>query len=275
MRTGFKFKDKNSGDFGGVTVSTQSRPIRPETKTQTYEMPLADGEYDFSEANMHGREFYNNRKFQMNLQVIADNLTALQKKLSKLAAWLMGKGDLTFDDTPTVKWDAKIEDTIEYKPEHGKSAMLSVIFKVKSFARLVFDVFQGPCLDDDILLDDDIPLDTSEYFTFTGEGVHSHTVMNIGEAAVRPVIAISGVSGAVTLTCNSHTLTVPGNCTVDCEKQIVTYEDASLMSSVSGTFFELAPGANILTISKTAVIEISYEPRYLHDADLSEVNWGE
>ena len=274
MKMGFKFKDKHTSDFG-VTAQTQSRPIRPETKSQIYETPIMDGEYDFSAANMHGREFYNNRVFKIDLKVVADNLTALQKKLSKLAAWLMGKGDLTFDDTPMVKWDAHIVDTIEYKPEHGKSAVLSVLFKVKAFARLVFNVFEGPCLDDDILLDYDIPLDTSEYFTFKGEGKHSHTVMNIGEAAVRPVITISGVSGAVTLTCNGHTLKVPGNCTVDCEHQLVTSDGESLMSSVSGTFFELAPGENVLTVSKTAAIAISYEPRYLHDVDLSEVDWNE
>lgn len=274
MRAGFKFKNKHTNDFG-VTAQTQSRPIRPETKSQAYETPAMDGEYDFSEANMHGREFYNDRSFKMNLQVVADNLVGLQKKLSKLAAWLMGKGELTFDDTPLVRWEAKVSDTIEYKPEHGKNALLTVVFKVKAFAKLVFSVFEGPCLDDEIELDSDIPLDMSEHFTFTGEGMHSHTVMNIGEAAVRPVINISGVSGKVSLACNGHTLTVPGNCTIDCAKQIVAYEDVSLMNSVSGTFFELAPGANVLTISKTAKVEISYEPRYLHDADLSEVDWND
>lgn len=274
MRAGFKFKNKHTGDFG-VTAQTQSRPIRPETKKQTFETPYADDDYDFSEANMHGRRFYNSRTFKMDLKVVADNLSALQKKLSKIATWLMGKGDLTFDDSPLVKFDASVDDTIEYKPEHGRSTVLSVLFKVKAFARLIFDVFEGPCLDDDILLDDDIPLDTSEYFSFSGTGRHSHTVMNIGEAAVRPVISISGASGSVTLICNGHTLTVAGNCTIDCEKQLVTYDGESLMSSVSGTFFELAPGANTITVSKTATIEITYEPRYLHDADLSEVNWGE
>ena len=138
MRTGFKFKNKHTRDFG-VTAQTQSRPIRPETKSQTYETQIMDGEYDFSAANMHGREFYNNRTFQMDIKVIADNLTALQKKLSKLSAWLMGRGELIFDDTPLVKWDAHIVDTIEYKPEHGRSAVLSVMFKVKPFAGLIFD----------------------------------------------------------------------------------------------------------------------------------------
>lgn len=274
MRAGFKFKDRHTRDFG-VTAQTQSRPIRPETKSHTYETPIMDGEYDFSEANIYGREFYNNRTFQMDLKVTADNLTELQKKLSKLSAWLMGKGELIFDDTPLVKWSAHIIDTIEYKPEHGKNAVLSVVFKVKPFANLIFNVANGPYLDDEIYLDDNIPLDISTYFIFEGTGKHSHTVINIGEVPIRPIITVSGVTGAVTLSCNGHTLTVPGNCTIDCERQTVIYEDISLMKNVFGIFFELAVGGNVLTVSKTATVEISYEPKYLHDANFNEVNWNE
>ena len=274
MRAGFKFRNKHTGDFG-VTAQTQSRPIRPETKKQIFETPYADDDYDFSEANMHGRKFYKSRTFRMDLKVAADDLSALQKKLSKLAAWLMGKGDLTFDDSPLVKWDADVEDTIEYKPEHGKSAVLSVLFKVKSFAKLIFDVMAGPCLDDEIFLDADIPIDMSSCFIFRGTGRHSHVVMNIGDAPVKPVITISGASGSVTLTCNGHKLTVGGNCTVDCEHQHVTKSNGSHMENVSGTFFELAPGKNIITVSGTSTIEVNYEPRYSHDADLSEVKWDE
>ena len=38
MRNGFYFKNKHSNDFG-VTVQTQSRPIKPEMKIQTYDSP--------------------------------------------------------------------------------------------------------------------------------------------------------------------------------------------------------------------------------------------
>ena len=44
MRNGFYFKNKHSNDFG-VTVQTQSRPIKPEMKIQTYDSPYIDGEY--------------------------------------------------------------------------------------------------------------------------------------------------------------------------------------------------------------------------------------
>ena len=67
MRNGFYFKNKHSNDFG-VTVQTQSRPIKPEMKIQTYDSPYIDGEYDFSTANAYNREFYKNRVFKMNLQ---------------------------------------------------------------------------------------------------------------------------------------------------------------------------------------------------------------
>ena len=68
MRNGFYFKNKHSNDFG-VTVQTQSRPIKPEMKIQTYDSPYIDGEYDFSTANAYNREFYKNRVFKMNLQI--------------------------------------------------------------------------------------------------------------------------------------------------------------------------------------------------------------
>ena len=44
--TDFTFKNKHSNDFG-VTVQTQSRPIKPEMKIQTYDSPYIDGEYEF------------------------------------------------------------------------------------------------------------------------------------------------------------------------------------------------------------------------------------
>ena len=56
MRNGFIFKNKHSNDFG-VTVQTQSRPIKPEMKIQTYDSPYIDGEYDFSTANAYNVNF--------------------------------------------------------------------------------------------------------------------------------------------------------------------------------------------------------------------------
>ena len=112
MRNGFYFKNKHSNDFG-VTVQTQSRPIKPEMKIQTYDSPYIDGEYDFSTANAYNREFYKNRVFKMNLQISAADLSELNNKITKITTWLMGRGELIFDDTPNVKWNASVIETID------------------------------------------------------------------------------------------------------------------------------------------------------------------
>ena len=88
MRNGFYFKNKHSNDFG-VTVQTQSRPIKPEMKIQTYDSPYIDGEYDFSTANAYNREFYKNRVFKMNLQISAADMSELNSKITKITTWLM------------------------------------------------------------------------------------------------------------------------------------------------------------------------------------------
>lgn len=278
MRAGFTFKNKHSGDFG-ATVSTESRPILPETKAQTYDAPLADGEYDFSEANIYRRRFYKSRTFKVNIGVLEGTLTDLQKKLEKLAAWLTGKGDLIFDDTPSVIWDARVDDLIEYKPEKGgKSALLSVTFTASAFTRLVFNVIDGPRLGDAIELASDIPLDISTYFIFTGSG--SFTAYNIGNAPVRPVITVTGTKdNTLTLTFDNAVLTLKipstGTAVIDCEKQTATDGSGnSIMANFTGTFPELLPGANAFSVENAETTQISYEPRYFYNADLDEVNLG-
>lgn len=279
MRTGFTFKNKHSGEFG-ATVSTESRPILPDTKSQTYDVPLADGEYDFSEANIYRRRFYKSRTFKVNIGVLEGRLADLQKKLEKLAVWLTGKGDLIFDDTPSVIWDARVDDLIEYKPEKGgKSALLSVTFTASAFTRLVFNVIDGPRLGDAIELDSDIPLDISPYFIFTGSG--SFTAYNIGDAPVRPIITVTGTAGkTLTLTFDNAVLTVviptTGTAVIDCEKQTVTDGSGnSVMENVTGMFPELAAGENAFSVENAKTTQISYEPRYFYNADLSEVDLGD
>lgn len=275
MKNGFTFKGRHTSEFG-VTVATQSRPISSDTKTQTYEAALCDGEYDFSGANLYGREFYNTRVFKYNIKVIEDDLRDLQRKLGKITRWLRGEGELVFDDTPNVKWKAKIIDLVDYKPQHGHSTVLSVSFKAEPFGASLFNVLDGPILDSDIFLDDDIPLDMSEYFVFEFESNGTSAVYNIGDMPVRPIIIIENAAAAVTLTCNDTELTVPGACVIDCEKQIVLSSGGkSLMQSVTGNFFELAPGANMLTLSAAAKVTVSYEPKYMYDDNFDEVDLGD
>ena len=130
MKVGFTFKDKHTSDFG-VTALTQSRPVLPEVKSYTFEAAAVDGEYDFSEANEFAREFYKDRVIEVDIQAGAENLESLQRTLTRLSKWLIGRGDLVFDDIPHVIWDARIIDTVVYKPERdGRKTVLSVSFRV-------------------------------------------------------------------------------------------------------------------------------------------------
>ena len=63
---------------------------------------------------------------------------------------------------------------------------------------------------------------------------------------------------------------------MDCENQSVTDVDGDI--SVSGEFFELAAGVNIIHIenSNTSAIniEVKYSPEFTYGVDFNSINWG-
>lgn len=271
MKIGFTFKDKHTSDFG-VTALTQSRPVLPEVKSYTFEAAVVDGEYDFSETNEFAREFYKDRVIEVDIQAGAENIGELQITVTRLSKWLCGKGELIFDDIPLVIWDARVIDAVTYKPEReGHKTVLSVSFRAKPLARLVFDVPTGPVIGDRIPIGSNIPLDMASYFIFEGRG--NHRFINIGDAPVKPILT---VSGAASLTCGGHTISVPQACTVDCERQVVTNASGrSIMNAVTGSFFELAPGDNTLYISADITVQARYTPRFIYNANFEDIDWGD
>lgn len=274
MRNGFSFKGCHSSEFD-VTVKTLDRPVEPTAKEQLHEPSDMDGEHDFNGSER--RRYYSGRVIKVEMAVTADNLSALQKKLGKIARWIMGEGELIFDDMPNVKWYGRVVDSVSYKPENGgKNTVLSISFKVKPFSELAFDVPDGPLLDSDIELDSDIPLDFDEYFTFNGTG--TYTVTNIGNVFTKPIIEVSDCINGITISCNGKTITVKTkeeDFTIDCIRQQVYIETLdgkeSLMNKTEGEFFELSPGDNTIIITGDATVEVGYTPQYMYDADLEDL----
>lgn len=273
MRNGFRFKEHHANEFG-VTVKTIDRPIEPSAKEELYDSSDMDGEHDFN--SNERRRYYSNRVVKVEMAVTADNLNELQKKLGKIARWIMGEGELVFDDMPNVKWHGRVVDSVSYKPENGgKNTVLSISFKVKPFSELAFDVPDGPILDSDIELDSDVPLDFEEYFTFEGAG--TYTVTNIGNMPTKPIIEVSDCIAGITISCNGRGITVNANddFTIDCIHEQVYIETLegreSLMNKTKGLFFELAAGDNTITIVGDADVEIGYTPNYMYDADLGDI----
>ncbi|MDY3971597.1 MAG: phage tail family protein [Clostridia bacterium] len=279
MRNGFKFNGHHSSEFD-VTVRTKSRPIRPEAKSFTIDLPSRDGEYDFSLSNPQKREHFHDRTFIVTLSLYAENLMKMQNKLMEISKWLTGRGTLIFDDIPSVIWNGKITDEIIYMPEHdGRKAVLEVSFRVQPFGSCIFGT-EGPVMDCvEVHLDSTIPIDFDELYTVSAANGQSINIINFGDRPIRPVITITGGASDMTLRMNGKTLdfSAGGDVVVDCEKQTVTNANGSVM--VSGEFPELQSGDNVLYVgnsnSDTLNFDISFTPQFMYGADLDNLDWGD
>ncbi len=279
MRNGFTFKNRHSSEFG-VTVRTKSRPITAGVKSVTADLPYRDGEYDFSAANPQGRDHYKKRTFVLSLGITADNLTALQSKISKLALWLTGSGELIFDDLPLVVWKAKVADEILYMPEHGGTAAeTEVSFSVEPFGEGLFGT-EGPLLGHPLRLDSEIPLSTDCLYEHTVDGSGNISIVNFGDMPVSPVIDITGNTGNITLSLGEKTLSFSAggkSVTADFEKQTVRTEGGVI--GVTGEFFELSAGTNNIAVTNSAsgdiTVKVSFKPKYMYGADYSHMDWGD
>lgn len=285
MRAGFRFNGRHSSVFG-IDFKTKNRPMNAEMKVYTEDTTLSDGELDFSESNPYHRAFYKDRIIDITVFITSIDLRDLQKKLSRVAAWLRGSGELIFDDMPYTIWDAKVTGQISYAPKiQGRVAEIDVSFRARPMARCTFDI-QGPVLDEEMVLDENIPIGMDEYFTYSFTGIkYAMNILNVGTWHVRPVITLKCASGIndTTLSLNGNSLGLNGGGSttveIDCQKQTLITEYGSMLGSVTGAFFEMQPGKNHLTVIRNGTNEmqigISYTPYFVYDADFDDVDWEE
>lgn len=278
MRNGFTFKDRHSSEFG-VTVRTKSRPILPSVKENVVDLPYRDGGYDFSKANPFGREFYNDRIFTVVLNIYADNLSAMQRKLSLLSLWLSGEGELIFDDMPISKWIGKVSDEVIYMPEHsGRKAVMEVSFRLEPFSKCIFGT-DGPSLEMPLSISENIPINITEWFEFDVFESGDISVYNFGDRPIRPIVKLSEGAKTVMLSMNNKSLTFTSNgkTEIDFAKQKVI--DTSGNIFVSGEFFEFPAGRNILHIensnSQNMKVEILYAPYFVYGEHFEDLKWGD
>ena len=273
MFTKFKFKDIHS-DYFGIMTKTKNRPILPAQKNVTVSVQNSDSQYDFSSANAYNRPFYEDRIFEMEILVQADTIQNLQNKLSSVAMWLMGSGELVFDDMPYVKWQAKVLNGIDFAPKiYGREAVVSVQFRVKPWSESIFDSddLENIVLGTDIPLKSDIWLDPSTYFNFAlSKGSNTITVINLGTYYARPVFEFVGSCGSLTIVCGDKTLEYSKafeKLSVDTQKQCFTVSGEMMNKYSSGEFFELKSGANKLKITAGSDVNmrVVYTPKFIYN----------
>lgn len=281
MKKGFTFKNRHSSEFG-VVVKTRSRRLLPGVKSYFYSTPLMDGSYDFTEANIMGREFYNDRTFELSLQITADCLDELEKKNAHAAIWLRGSGDLIFDSAASVKWRGRFISDLAFAPERrGKSAVISAVFQSEPIGMATFTTGKGIYLGDAVALDSDIPLDMSSYFEKQlTHGENTVDFINLGDFYVRPVLKFDNGSN-ITVTYGDSKIILEGltsGAVIDLEKCNITDNSGNcILSKMQGNFFELPPGRSTLEIYADApcALTIDYAPRTIYDFDFSSIDWGE
>lgn len=280
METGFTFKNRHSSEFG-ITMRTTSRPIRPEMKSYKYESPLADGSYDFSAANSYGHEFYKNRAFTVTASVAAENITALMRRVSDISVWLMGKGILTFDDTPFIEWRASVPGSIDYVPErYGRKAILGITFEVEPFAGLEFGTGDGPMLDSEIHIDSSVYIGIDDAYTYALSGTSSAEIANTGDWYVRPVFTVTAENPfkSFCISCGSKSFTVTQegltDMVIDMNKHTVKTVSGTDIKDFDGDMFELPPGntqirtaAEMVSGDADYTLSVVFTSKYMNFAD--------
>ncbi len=304
MMTGFTFRGRHIRDvFSGidgcrVTARTLDRPIIPEAKQAIADAANIDGSYDFSAANEYRRMFYSDRIFSVELSIGAPGIEALQKALDTAAVWLMGRGQLMFDDTPNAVWDAAVFDTIQYKPERaGTKAVIEAAFRVRPFAASNIDILRGVKLGDSVRLGFGVPLGgvTAVYNTWNvpAQGYDVKAV-NAGTWYTLPKFTISPGEGgldSIHIYLGTFVSTVNYSCSVvysrgegnkatndiviDFAKRTATNGgiDETKYLTTGGrmdTFFEIPPGEFDLAFlipygNAGAAIKMEYEPKYIYE----------
>ena len=150
-------------------------------------------------------------------------------------------------------------------------------FVSEPFSELIFDALNGPCLDTYTTLDTEIPIGQDEYLTLNGNGTYKN-IPNIGDVHVKPIITVTGATNPFTIGNNGKNITVKhtGDIVIDCEKEIAYSGNTSLMTDISGDFFELVPGLdNTITVAGGGVVQINYTPKFLYDVDFDNMKWSE
>ena len=288
MKTGFTFNGIHSSKFG-IVMLTKSRTVIPEAKQYSYSALAADGSYDFTEANSKKRAVYNNRTFQLTMQIRAENIFRLHERINGICSWLTGRGELIFDDIPDSVWSARVINSVDFAPENsGCKAVLNIVFDAEPFAYAQFDTQTGPLIGNSLHIGSNLPLELDGDFVFTlpkGETGGSFEITNIGTWYVSPAIIIETEKAAnISLECGGKVLEISeaygGYIKIDTEQCTAKNRDGdSLIGCINGDFPELAPGRNTFTLlgerkfKSEVKVTVIYTPKFLYTADFE--NAGE
>lgn len=265
---GLFFKGKHSYKDMGLFMRSDNRTVLPEFRKYELEIPGKHGSWDY------GGNTFAKRIITVTFSVVKNSFADLRQQIRKIAIWLAGEGKLIFDDEPQVYYEAKVYDPIDLT-QIQTSGEFSVSFECQPLAKSVFDVLDEILLDNDIPLDSDVYLDSPDMYIFDITQSTTINIDNFGTMPTKPRLTLVGSFSDFYITIGDKTisyLTEEDNATIiiDCEKMTITKNGENAISKCSGdldTFFELQPGENEITIGRTvgidAILKIDFTALYL------------
>ena len=226
---GFTFAGRHCSEFN-ICMKSKNRTMLPEPKLSYQEALNMDGSYDFSEVNPKNRICYKNREIVVDCYIVSTDLATLRNRLRSVASWLgRGENQLIFDDEPNVYYLAKVLNRIDFN-QAFKRGYFTIVFDCRPFAyyntlsNIVRNDITFPCA---------FNLNNPGFETFPEiiiEGTFSNIELDKGTKRL-----IYSGSGEGTLTLNS-------------EKMTATLGNNNVLHLISGDFFTITKGLNIIGI---------------------------
>jgi predicted phage tail component-like protein len=246
---GLTFNGVHSNSLG-LIMSSKNRPMLPEPKTVYEDLPGIDGEYDFSAANPDGRVKYKPVVHEIEFAFAEKNMSSVRAKARQVAAWLaVGEKQLAFDDEPGVYWLATVINKLDIEGQFTAVRRVTIHFRCR-------------------------PMAISNTVTTVTQVVTSGTNVSVSNPGqhVRPVVRITGSCTSFSLSTGGKTLScsqsmIGAEIVLDCEKmQAIKDGGININTKCSGSFLELAPGMNTITIAGVNLnftVSIEFRARYL------------
>ncbi|MDD5502475.1 MAG: phage tail family protein [Candidatus Thermoplasmatota archaeon] len=290
---GFTYNSIHSRTYGIVAKSV-NRPLLPALRPRELIIPGRHGVYDF------GDNTFDKRIIEVDLKYVGTSFAELRTRARTIAAWLSGftgMKNLIFDDEPTKYYIGKIYSTIGLQNLFTQGEA-TVQFECEPFA---YDLATLGSYDATYEYDTGYSYDTdliypnfrtvydwyflSPYFNvrnpdsreWCGFGwsynPHMASVYNYGTAETPLTITIFGdvINPQIYQETVSAELTISGMITastleIDSDLMQVALNGANYVTTISGEFFNLQPGANgffFYGVAPHAEVTFSWEHRFL------------
>jgi predicted phage tail component-like protein len=129
---GFTFNNKNSDEFG-LVVRSDNRTMAPSKRRNQYLIPGRDGLLDY------GNETFDNRVITVDIVTHKKTYEDYRLQVRDVAKWLVGSGNLIFDDEPNKAYVAKVYDSLDLE-QFATTGKTSISFECLPYAEsLVFN----------------------------------------------------------------------------------------------------------------------------------------